>query len=416
MKLTHIVICANALMALSCSQKGGEPISNAKHLQEGTYRFALQIDSYELPFTAMIEYPDSHSNARLTIFNAEEKIEVQNVRITQDSLVAELPVFNSALLGRIESPELVTGSYINYNKKDRLVIPFAAEYGKDYRFTNTKSSTKLPERYKVSFHPGTDEEYPAVLLLQNKEGKLNATFLTETGDYRYLEGNIMNNSIYLSGFDGSHVFYFEARIDGQKLTDGVFYSGLSFSAPWQAFPDSTYELTHPEKLTYLLDANAQIELNFPNENGDTLGWNAMNLDNKVVILDIFGSWCPNCMDASIALHQISKAYDRNQVEIVPIAFEITEDFSVAKKRVFKMQTDLGLPQHFLFGGYASKKSASSAFPMLNHIMSFPTIVIIDKNRKVRSIYTGFYGPGTGAYYETFMNNTKALIDTLIQEG
>jgi len=39
------------------------------------------------------------------------------------------------------------------------------------------------------------------------------TFLTPVGDYRYLEGNIMNDKLYLSTFDGNHAFLFIASKD-----------------------------------------------------------------------------------------------------------------------------------------------------------------------------------------------------------
>jgi thiol-disulfide isomerase/thioredoxin len=291
-----------------------------------------------------------------------------------------------------------------------------AERGKDFRFTNTRSTKALPNRYKVIFDQNSEDAFPAVLILNNIEGTLDATFLTETGDFRFLEGNIMNERIYLSAFDGSHVFYFEAEISGDSLVNGIFRSGPTYEASWEAAADSLYELTPPDKLTYMEEGYKYVELPFPNQDGDTLDWKGLDLENKVVVIDIFGSWCPNCMDASIALHELTKKYSDNDIAIVPVAFELTQELSVARERVFKMQNDLGLPTHFLFGGTASKKNAAAKFPMLNNISSFPTIIIVDKKRNVRSVYTGFYGPGTGTHYDKFMQETDALLASLVAEN
>ncbi len=42
--------------------------------------------------------------------------------------------------------------------------------------------------------------------------ELTGTFLTTTGDYRYLQGSVSGNKLYLSTFDGGHAFIFIARI------------------------------------------------------------------------------------------------------------------------------------------------------------------------------------------------------------
>ncbi len=108
-------------------------------------------------------------------------------------------------------------------------------------------------------------------------------------------------------------------------------------------------------------------------------------------------------------------FDEDQLEVLTIAFERTDNLSEARERIFRMQEELDIEQGFLFGGRASKKSASDAFPMLNHIMSYPTLIFIDKSRQVRYIYTGFYGPGTGNYYSHFMEETDSIIRAMINE-
>jgi hypothetical protein len=64
--------------------------------------------------------------------------------------------------------------------------------------------------------------------------KVTGTFLTTTGDYRFLEGTVSGDQLYLSCFDGGHAFLFTAKIaDTNTLTDGKFFAGLS----WQGCMD-----------------------------------------------------------------------------------------------------------------------------------------------------------------------------------
>ncbi len=406
-------LCASSLLFSGCNDSVNSPSKTDPRLEiAGMYRFALLLNPEELPFTGDLNFSDG--NWKLTIYNGQEEIVVREIRVTEDSIIAMMPVFQSELKGRIESSDLITGSYINYSKSDTSSIPFIAEKGKDYRFTSTKSTSVLPEQYHARFVNADGSFSESILILANEQGRIKGTFLTETGDYRYLDGNIMNERVYLSSFDGAHAYYFEAYIKGDSLVNGIFRSGQKSITKWNAFADSSFVLRKADQLTYLNDGYEFIDFSLSNQHGDTVSWNDMQLQNKVVILDIMGSWCPNCMDATRALKTLSEPYSNAELHVIPIAFELTDDFQVAKKRIDKMQKDLDIQGEFLFGGYASKANATAKFPMLNHIMSFPTLIVIDKNRKIQLIYTGFYGPGTGKYHEEFMDQMSTLLLKLVR--
>lgn len=365
-----------------------------------------------LPFNAHLSAEGT--DPTFTIINGNEKIELQDVQFFNDSIHASFPIFQTALKLRVEAPGLLSGKWVDPSKSN-YSIPLNGEHGKDFRFTSSKSNISISDRYKVEFDYRSEQPWDAVLELENLNGKLEATFLTETGDYRFLDGNIMNNKVYLSTFDGSHAFYFEADIKSDSLTDGIFKSGNHYQTTWRAESNRNFELRPPEELTYIKEGFEYFDFSLPNENGDTVKWADLNLENRVVIVDIMGSWCPNCLDANKALQKLQSDFDEDQLKTLTIAFERTDNLAEARKRIFKMQDDLDSERGFLFGGRASKESASDAFPMLNHIMSYPTLIFIDKNRQVRYVYTGFYGPGTGRYYSDFMEETDSLIRALINE-
>ena len=67
------------------------------------------------------------------------------------------------------------------------------------------------------------------------------------------------------------------------------------------------------------------------------------------------------------------------------------------------------------GGKASKKVAEEKFPMLSSVSSFPTLIFIGKDREVKEVYTGFYGPGTGTFYDDFMTSKEELLAKLVSE-
>ena len=382
-------------------------------IQNGDWRFSLQLEKYELPFNVKFLNIGTDS-ARAIICNGEEELSSTYFSVGDNKIRIVLPVFDSELIGNIDSENLITGYWLNKSRKD-YKIPFVAEYGKKFRFSPTLPSQELPSRYRVVFEPNSTDKWDAILMLNQENDQTTGTFLTETGDYRYLEGNIINNKLYLSTFDGSHAFLFHADIKGDSLVNGEFISGTHYSAEWKGKADKLFQLRRPQELTYLKDGYKHFDFRLPNQDGDTVTWDDLDLDNKVVIVDIMGSWCPNCMDANIALKELTANYSSEELVVIPIAFETTENLETAKTKVFKMQNDLGLENRFLFGGFVSKEKAAETFPMLNHVMSYPTLIFIGKDQEIKEIYTGFYGPGTGKYHEDFMLNTKNMLENLVND-
>ena len=115
---------------------------------------------------------------------------------------------------------------------------------------------------------------------------------------------------------------------------------------------------------------------------------------------------------------LTKWYDENKnrgVEIIGLAYEAKDDFDYAKSRVEKMINKYGVKYDFLIAGTNDKEEASKTLPMLNRVISFPTMIIIDKNGELVSIHTGFSGPGTGKYNDEFVQNFNTKMDSLLSK-
>lgn len=238
--------------------------------------------------------------------------------------------------------------------------------------------------------------------------------MTETGDYRYLEGNMYNNNLYLSCYDGSHLFLFKATLVNEKLT-GVFWSGTHWEEPWVATRNENFELTNPDSLTYLKEGFDKLAFTFPNTDGEEVSLTDEKYKGKVVIVNIMGPWCPNCKDETAYL---SGLYDDNKekgLEIIALSFDKSEEFEASKQNILKIKTFFDAKYDFLIAGKANKIAAAKSLPMLNHVMSYPTTIFIDRNGNIRKIRTGFYGPGTGAYYTRYTEEINNLIAKLLAE-
>jgi len=404
-----LILFMASIFILSCAKP--KPVT----LKTGIWRGIIDIQGNPLPFNFEITKTDSTYKANL--IDGKETIPLDEISVQGDSVFINMHIFDVDIRAKINGDKL-SGLYIkNYAKNYRL--PFKATFGKKGRFDNPTSNGKFDGRWETTFIKTDGGKIPAEGIFKTKGNLLTGTFLTKTGDYRYLEGFTKGNHMELYTFDGTHAFVFKADLQPDGTLKGDYYSGKTGYKPFTAFKNPTYELPNPLKLTYLKKGYDKISFTFPGLDGKPVSLSDAKYKGKVIVLQIFGTWCPNCMDET---RFYKKWYDKNKdkgVEIIGLAYENPVNgkfnFEYAKKRVEKMKKKLNVGYDYVLAGISDSKEASKSLPMLNKIMSFPTSIIIDRKGKVRRIYTGFSGPATGKYYEDFVEDFNSFMAKLIAE-
>jgi thiol-disulfide isomerase/thioredoxin len=135
--------------------------------------------------------------------------------------------------------------------------------------------------------------------------------------------------------------------------------------------------------------------------------------NKVVVIQIMGSWCPNCLDETNFLVPFYDRLNEKGFEVIGLSFEKTGDFQKAISLVNRLKQRLHVKYPLLIAG--DRQNISSALPMINRIMGYPTTLYIDRKGRVRKIHTGFSGPATGGEYDKFRDDFTAFIQKLLAE-
>lgn len=380
-------------------------------LKKGKWNASLQLNTVDyLPFNLNVK-----KNNSLIVINADEEIQLEPAIIINDSLHYNFPFFNSELVVKAEKNNL-SGYWVNHTKGSHYKVPFFAEKGRNTRFfhvSTSKKGTDFNGKWKVVFEPGTNSSYPAIGLFKQKKNKISGTFLTETGDYRFLDGNSTKDSLFLSCFDGSHAFLFKARHSKDSLF-GKFYSGTHWNSSWNASRNDSFELQSPEDLTYISNGE-KIEFSFPNLQKDTVSFPSERYKGKVVIIQIMGTWCPNCLDESVYYKELEEKYGDKGLEIISVCYESGKSLDDYINNIQRLQSKLETNFTYLIGGSAKKNLASKHFNMLNEIISFPTSVFINRQGEVVRVHTGFNGPGTGDYYKNYKERTNALLESLLMD-
>ena len=123
------------------------------------------------------------------------------------------------------------------------------------------------------------------------------------------------------------------------------------------------------------------------------------------------------MESGITLFihkQIRRLFCAEPLEVIGLAFENAEDFEKAKNNVTRLKKKCNSDYEFLVTDFVPK-NADKALIMLNHVMSFPTTIFIDKKGNVRKIRTGYSGPATGTEYDKLVKEITFLTESLLKE-
>ena len=397
------------LVQFSCNSSVEETKAE-NSLKEGIWKATMFFYDTEIPFQFELTYVND--NPLLVIKNGDERITVDEVSITNDSIEVIMPVFNTGIKGVFTS-DRIDGKYYNYDR-DNYSIDFLAEHGKDRFDKSTNEAESFDGKWEVTFSP-EESDKPNAIGVFNKIGeKYTGTFMTETGDYRFLEGIADGDRLRLSCFDGSHLFLFLGYLSGDSIIDGTFWSGNHWNEPWVAKRNKNFELSDPYELTFINEGYDKIEFTFPDLDSNLVSLDDKKYQDKTILVQILGSWCPNCMDETKYYAKLHQQYQKNGFEIIGLAYERPKEFSISVNNVKRLKKSYDVKYEILIAGPASKKSAAESLPMLNHVLSFPTSILIDKNGEIKSIHTGFTGPATGKYYDDFKKQMEAEIEKLLK--
>lgn len=403
--MKYLLFIFSIVLFVSCKEE-----VKVEKLEPGTYRSILKVnDSIDLPFNFEVI-----AENKLKVFNAEEVINVDDITYKNDSVYIKMPVFEGFLAAKIEN-ELLNGQFV----KSALnrVMSFKAEK-KSFRFDSVNEpNSNISGNWETVFSPNSEEDkYIAKGVFKQLGSKVIGTFRTTTGDYRYLEGVLNGNQLKLSTFDGAHAFLFTGTVINDSI-HGMFYSGNHWKEPFVAVRNADYELPDADDLTFLKEGYDKVAFSFPDVNGNVVSLTDTRFKNKVVLVQIMGTWCPNCLDESKYFSEFYQKNKSKDLEIVALAFEYVKTEEAAFKNIKRLTETIGIEYPVLLAQYgsSSKVKANEKLPMLNHVLSYPTTIFIDKTGEVRKIHTGFNGPATGDKFIEFKTEFEGFIEGLLEE-
>ncbi|PSL22637.1 peroxiredoxin family protein [Chitinophaga ginsengisoli] len=387
-------------------------------LKEGVWRGVFTVNEANVPFNFELKGKDPE-HVVFTLINGHRRDDFKVKRIADDSLFVKMNTYDAALFAKIESDGRITGEYRSLVPNFRgNALPFVAEAGKKYRFIepgkDVKPAYDLSGKWELQIY--SKEPTPNRIGLLKQEGnKLTGVIMSVVGDSRELEGTVQGDQFELSGFTGPSPIYIKGKINGDQSFSGELSLGIYNNVKFDGNKNAEAELPDPYKLTYLKEGYNKLDFTLPDLNGQQVSLSDAKYKGKVVIVEIIGTWCPNCTDQTAFLAPWFKKNKTRGVEAIAIGFEQKDDLEYARYTLGKLKDKYGIEYDILFGGIADKKVASEKLPALNRMMAFPTTIIIDRKGEVRQIHTGYTGEVTGQYFKSYVEKWNKDLDALIDE-
>jgi thiol-disulfide isomerase/thioredoxin len=399
--------------------------SAATLLTPGPWRGELAIQDQQLPFLFEVKAEAGKPIVYLINkgLNGEERLRCDEISAAGDSVTIRLHVFDAALVVRADGKNKLKGTWVKYDAKTPYRVPLVATASGAALFPSSEagSQTKFDGTWRTEFKGDDTKPYQAVGIFQRSQpntpsGATTGTFLTSTGDYRYLNGRSAGDKLELATFDGNHAFLFTANKQPNGTLKGDFYAGKSGHETWSATLDPTAKLPDADTLTYLKKGESRLNFKFPSVfEGGSISPTDPKYRGKVVVIQVLGSWCPNCMDETKFL---APWYEKNKargVEVIGLGYERMSEYDQAAARLRQMKERLQVGYDLAVAGVSNKDSVAKSMPQLAKFMAFPTTIFLDKKGVVRSIHTGFSGPGTGKYYTEETASFNRTVDKLLKE-
>jgi thiol-disulfide isomerase/thioredoxin len=389
--------------------------TETRKLQEGYWRGVFIVNDYDIPFIFEAkDNKDGHTS--IYLINGEDRFEVDKIEYKGDSVIISIDLFNRAIKAKYTENSL-NGKLIRVNSENPdQGIPLSAEYGISEKFPENGEVPSVSLDGTWDMEIGSSNNINIAVGIFGQNGSLlEGSILTTTGDYRFLEGIVHGNEFSLSSFGGSSPYLVQGKFNSDNSFEGVLVT-TSRVVNIKGIRNQEAKLPDAYNITSLKEGYSSIEFSFPDLNGKNISLSDPAYKDKIVIVSIMGSWCPNCLDENAFLSEwYTKNRDRG-VEIIALGFELKNDFKSAKKSLTSLKNRLGIEYEILFAGTTSKESVAKALPALNGIASFPTTIFIGRNGNVRKIHSGFSGPATGKFYEEFKTEFNAIVNQLIAEN
>ncbi|MBI3788880.1 MAG: TlpA family protein disulfide reductase, partial [Ignavibacteriales bacterium] len=241
-----------------------------------------------------------------------------------------------------------------------------------------------------------------------KGDSIFGTFVAPDGDYGLMIGKQEGDHVQLNRFTGWQANVLDMKREAGNWS-GKYYARTNPPESFTLQPRVTATKEIPgEPKTKMKDLKKPFVFSGVTITGDTLTNLDQRFKGKMLIIDIMGTWCHNCMDEAPLLQKLYKEFNADGLEIIGLSFELKNDPALARKNLMLYQERYGINFPLLFCGTTDEENVKARLrSQVDNFGAYPTTFFVDRKGVVQHIHVGFKGPGTG---DEFQQEVQAFYD------
>jgi len=374
----------------------------------GRWRAVLDIAGGALPFELAVT--EQAGGLVASICNGPKCADQAAVTVTGGRVLFDIADYAATITAERRGDSLL-GIYQNVGRNGPRSIPFRAARGAWPRTGAPMSVLGGWDAWYV-----TDQRRsPRVLHFTSGTEGLEGAVTSNTGDLGIFWGGGTADSFSVARFDGVSVYLLAGRLTGDTLR-GVFHAGLRTQTPFVAVRTTGKpHLTAPTALTSA-DTTAPFRFSFPDLQGRSVSQADPRLAGKVVLVDIFGSWCVTCHEATPDLLDLYREYRVRGFEILGLGYEVTGDSAKDNPQIRRFRDKFAIPWILLHAGASVVEETAASLPQLRGFTAYPTTLFLGRDGRIREVYAGFRGPATGVQHTKQLEDYRRIIEKLLREA
>ena len=252
------------------------------------------------------------------------------------------------------------------------------------------------------------------LIVRQDGASVSASILRIDGDTGTLSGRYAGGVFLISHFSGARPVKYEVKAMPDGTLELVQNGRDKFTAVRVSDPRAREvgAPTSPTQFTRMKNPAEPLRFSFKDLDGRLVSNTDTRFAGKVVLVNITGSWCPNCHDEAPFLMQLYRTYRPKGLEIVGLAFEEADQLKdPVRPRAFVKQFGIEFPM--LLAG--EPEDAPSKLPQAENLNAFPTTFVVGRDGRVRSVHAGFASVATGEVHAESKAAMTAEIERLLAE-
>ena len=409
---------------VACSEKSEESApAPTRDDFVGVWRMVFDSPGGELPITVEIASEPGSDRLRAEFRNGDQTLPFTEVSLAGRRINLRIEHRGAAITAELDhARQRLVGTWQVIEQDGPATLPVVAYKGQTHRFADPPAGMRgdaasvpsVAGTWKLVFKP--DASTSGIAELAQRGDVVTGIIIHPAGSLRYLTGQYKNGVLHLSSFNGGVASLVRARgrEDGSLGGDIWFNDDgyLGFNGTRSTPQAARASMRDPTTIVRVLDPTRPVAFHYPDLDGKLVSHDDPRFEGKVVLVELFGSWCSNCNDAAPRLVEWYKRYRERGLEIVGLAYEHSGDAERDRRQVRLFAEHYGIEYPLLLAGTSD---VSRPLEDLSEIHMYPTLLFVGKNGLVSKVHTGFLGPSAGVHFERQIAWMEAQIEALLDD-